>query len=174
MPVGLTNTPSTFMRLMNHVLRAFIGKFMVVYFDENLNEHLDLLCKVVSVLHDEKLYANVSKCTFCMEKFVFLRYIVIAQGIEMDEGKVKAIQDSSTPKSVTKVSFHGLANFYKRFMKDFSAIAAPLIEIVKKSVGFKWNDEHDKGFNLLKEKLCSTHVIALLDFTKAFEVEYDV
>jgi len=55
-------------------------------------------------------------------------------------------------------------------MKDFSIIAAPLIEIVKKSVRFKWNDEQDKGFNLLKEKLCSTHVLALLDFTKAFEV----
>jgi hypothetical protein len=141
MPAGLTNTPSTFMRLMNHVLRAFIGKFMVVYFDENLNEHLNLLCSVVNVLHDEKPYANVSKCTFCMEKILFLRYVVIAQGIKMDEGKVKAIQDSPTPKSVTEVSFHRLANFYRRFMKDFSVIAAPLIEIVKKSIGFKWNDE---------------------------------
>jgi len=126
---------------MNHVLRAFIGKFMVVYFDENLNEHLNLLCSVVNVLHDEKPYANVSKCTFCMEKILFLRYVVIAQGIKMDEGKVKAIQDSPTPKSVTEVSFHRLANFYRRFMKDFSVIAAPLIEIVKKSIGFKWNDE---------------------------------
>ena len=73
-----------------------------------------------------------------------------------------------TPKLVSKGrSFHGLASFYRRFVKDFSIIVAPLIEIVKKSVGFKWNDEHDKAFNLLKDKLCSMPVLALLDFTRA-------
>ena len=77
-----------------------------------------------------------------------------------------------TPKLVSKGrSFHGLASFYRRFVKDFSIIVAPLIEIVKKSIGFKWNDEQDKAFNLLKDKLCSMPVLALLDFTRAFEVE---
>jgi len=150
MPFGLTNAPSTFMRLMNHVLRTFIDKFVVVYFDDiliyskNLNEHFDHLCNVLSVLRSEQLYANLKKCTFCMEKIIFFGYVVTAQGIEMDEEKVKAIRDWPTPKSVSKVRiFHRLASFYRRFMKDFSTIAAPLIEIVKKSVGFKWNDEQD-------------------------------
>ena len=130
------------MSLMNHVLRAFIGKFVVVYFDDiliynkNLTEHLDLLHNVLSVLRSEKLYANLKKCVFCMEKIVFLGYIVTAQGIEIDEEKVKVIWDWPKPKSVSEVrSFHGLASFYKRFVKDFSTTAAPLNEVVKMSVG---------------------------------------
>jgi len=180
MPFGLTNAPSTFMRLMNHVLRPFISKFVVVYFDDilinskNLNKHLDHLHNVLSVLRSEQLYANLKKCTFCMEKIMFLGHVVTAQGIEMDEEKVKAIRDWLTTKSVSEVrSFHGLASFYRRFVKDFSIIAAPLTEIVKKFVGFKWNDEQDEAFNLLKNKLCSASVLALPDFTRAFKVECD-
>ena len=141
---GLTNAPSTFMCLMNHVLRAFIGKFVVVYFDDiliyskNLTQHLDHLRNVLNVLRGEKLYANFKKYTFCMEKIVFLGYVVIAQGIEMDGKKVKAIWDWLVPKSVDEVrSFHGLASFYRRFVKNFSTITEPLNEVVKKSVGCK-------------------------------------
>jgi len=179
-PFGLTNTPGTFTRLMNHVFGAFIGKFVVVYFDDiliynkNLNEHLDHLRNVLNVLRREQLYANLKKCTSYMETFVFHGYVVTAQGIEMDEEKVNVIRDCPTPKSVSEVrSFHGLASFYRRFVKDFSTITAPLTEIVKKSVGFKWNDEQDKAFNLLKDKLCSIPVLALPNFTRAFEVECD-
>jgi len=116
------NAPSIFMHLMNHVLHASIGKFVVVYFDDiliynkNLTEHFDHLGNVL-VLHSEKLY-DLKMYAFCMEKIVFLSYGVTAHGIEMDEEKVKAIQDWPTPKSVSEViSFHGLASFYSFFMK---------------------------------------------------------
>ncbi|XP_052173757.1 uncharacterized protein LOC127789046 [Diospyros lotus] len=180
MPFGLTNAPSTFMRLMNHVLRAFIGKFVVVYFDDiliyskNLEKHMSHLHCVLDVLRKEKLYANSKKCCFCMEKIVFLGFVVSTQRVEVDEEKVRAIKDWPTPTNITEVrSFHGLASFYRRFVKDFSTIAAPLTEVIKKSVGFKWEKAQDHAFHVLKEKLCSAPVLALPDFHKTFEIECD-
>jgi hypothetical protein len=180
MSFGLANAPSTFMRLMNHVLRVFIGKFVVVYFDDilvyskDLNEHILHLRYVFDVLKCEKLYANFKKCTFCMEKVVFLSYIVSTKGIEVDEEKVKAIKEWPTPKSITEVrSFHGLASFYQRFVKDFSTMVAPLTEVIKKNVGFHWRADQENAFATIKERLCSTPVLALPDFNKTFEIECD-
>jgi len=96
------------------------------------------LSYIFNILRSEKLYVNLKKCTFCMERIVFLGYVVIAQVIKIDEEKVKAIQDWPIPKLASEVrSFHRLASFYKCFVKDFSTLVAPLNEVVKKSVGFK-------------------------------------
>lgn len=180
LPFGLTNAPSTFMRLMNHTLRAFIGKFVIVYFDDilvyskNLDEHINHLKCVLEVLRKEKLYANIKKCSFCMERVVFLGYVISAKEIEVDEEKIKSIKEWPTPKSVTEVrSFHGLASFCRRFVKNFSTLVAPLTEIIKKSVGFKWSSEQERAFVEIKEKLCGDSLLALPDFSKTFEIECD-
>ena len=141
MPFGLTNALSTFMRLMNHALRAFIGRFVVVYFDDilvyskNLDEYINHLHCVLAVLRKEKLYANLKKCSFCMDKVVFFGYVVSMKGIEVYRENVKAIKEWPRPKSITDVrSFLGFTSFYCQFVKDFSILATPHIEIVKKSV----------------------------------------
>ncbi|KAL5563453.1 hypothetical protein UlMin_033200 [Ulmus minor] len=70
-------------------------------------------------------------------------------------------------------SFHGLASFYRWFVHDFSSLASPLTEVIKKNVQFKWGKEQEKAFNLIKEKLTNAHLLVLPNFAKTFEIEYD-
>jgi hypothetical protein len=157
-PFGLTNAPSTFMRLMNEVLRAFIGKFVVVYFDDKLiysksiDEHIDHLRDVFNALRDANLFGILEKCTFCTDRVLFLGYVVTPQGIEVNHAKVIAIHGWPIPKILSHVQrFLGLAGFYRRFVKDFNTIAAPLNELTKKGVPFSWGTRQENAFDMLKD-----------------------
>ena len=180
MPFGLFNAPNTFMLLMTQVPRPFFVSFVVVYFDNILiyskteEEHLDHLKQVLQILQENQLFINLKKCTFKTNKLLFLGYVVGEDGIQVDEEKVSAIRDWPTPSSVTEVrSFHGLATFYRRFVRDFSTITAPITECLKKEK-FLWGPEQDQSFALIKEKLCTAPVLALPNFDKIFQIECDV
>jgi hypothetical protein len=181
MPFGLTNAPSTFMRLMNEVLKEFIGKFVIVYLDDILvfsktkEEHIRHLNLVLKRLHDEKLLINLKKCFFMKEELIYLGFVISQEGLKMDPEKIKAITDWPSPRNIHEVrSFHGLASFYRKFIRNFSGICAPILDTVKKEKQpFKWTVAAEKGFKLLKEKITEKPVLALPDFKKLFSVKCD-
>nr|GEW87634.1 RNA-directed DNA polymerase [Tanacetum cinerariifolium] len=179
MPFGLSNAPSTFMCLMNHVLKPFLGDFIVVYFNDilvyskTLEEHQNHLLKLFKLLDGEKLYGNLEKSEFCTNQVTFLGYLVSNQGIQVDEKKIQAIREWLVPQSLQQVrSFHGLALFYRRFIKNFSTIVAPMIEVTR-SKHFTWNPHALLAFEELKKQLSSTLVLVLPCFDEVFEVECD-
>jgi hypothetical protein len=180
MPLGLTNAPSTFMRLMNEVLRSFIGKFVMVYFDDiliyskSLDEHIEHLRAIFGALRETRLFANLEKCTFCTDRVAFLGHVVTPQGIEVDEAKIEAIKSWPIPATLTQLqSFLGLVGFYRRFVRDFSTIAAPLNDLTKKGVPFYWGAAQEHSFNTLINKLTHAPLLQLPDFGKIFELKCD-
>nr|GEU53209.1 hypothetical protein [Tanacetum cinerariifolium] len=179
MPFGLSNAPSTFMGLMNHIFCDFIGRFVVVYFEDilifspNIQQHLQYLRDVFIVLKDQKLFANHGKCHFLITEIVFLGYLISGDGIQMDKTKVHAITSSPPPKTLHDVrSFHGLDSFYRGFIRNFSTIVAPITECLKGS-SFVWTDEAQQAFDDLKIRVTSALVLALPNFHEVFQVECD-
>jgi hypothetical protein len=180
MPFGLTNAPSTFMCLINEVLHSFIGKFVVVYFDDiliyskSLDKHSEHLRVVFGALCEARLFANLEKCTFCTDRVTFFGYVVTPQGIEVDEAKIETIKSWPIPATLTQLrSFLGIAGFYQRFVRDFSTIVAPLNYLTKKGVQFYWGAAQEHSFNTLIDKLTHAPLLQLPDFGKTFELECD-
>jgi hypothetical protein len=109
MSFGLTNAPSTFVRLMNEVHHPFIVKFVIVYFDniliysKSLDEHIEHLRVVFCALREARLFANLKKCTFSTYRVAFLGYVVTPQGIEVDEVKIEAIKSWPIPTVLTQL-----------------------------------------------------------------------
>ena len=179
MPFGLSNAPSICMCLMNQILKPFIGKFVVVYFDDILiyspskESHLQHLKGVLEVLKREKLHVNIKKCRFFTNSSLFLGYIVSAEGIKVDVSKIEAIRSWPIPKTVGEMcSFHGLASFYRRFIKNFSTIIALVTDCMKKG-RFQWSEQVEESIQKIKEMLSSAPVLVLSDFKRVFEVKCD-
>jgi len=158
MSFDLTNTPAAFMDLMSRVFRPHLGKFVVVFIDDILvyskdkEEHADHLRVVLQTLNEHQLYRKLKKCEFWLEEVVFLVHVVTKEGIKVDPQMMKAITDWSKPTNVTEIrSFLGLATYYRRFVKDFSKIASPLTNLLRKVNKFEWIEKCERAFQELKQ-----------------------
>ena len=180
MPFGLTNAPATFCTLMNKIFHPFLDKFVVVYLDDiviysnTLEEHVDHLRQVFRLLRQNELYVKKEKCSFALGEVGFLGHRIKDGRLMMDESKIKAIQEWDPPTKVPQLrSFLGLVNYYRRFIKGYSARAAPLTDLLKKSKAWMWDEKCQQAFEDLKKAMTEEPVLALPDHTKVFEVHTD-
>jgi len=179
MAFGLCNAPATFQALMNDVLRPFLRRFVLVFFDDILiysktwADHLRHLRAVLSELRRHQLFVKRSKCAFGVPSVSYLGHVISEAGVAMDPAKVQAILDWPTPRSARAVrGFLGLAGYYRKFVHNYGTVAAPLTALLKKD-GFSWDDATAAAFTALKAAVTTAPVLAMPDFAKVFVVECD-
>lgn len=168
MPFGLCNAPATFQRLMDTVLMGLNFDICLAYLDDiivysrDLSSHMDRLEKLFQRLREANLKLKPSKCSILQKRVAFLGYCVSGNGIATDPTKIEAVRDWPTPSNLRQCrSFVGLCQYYRRFVPNFSAIAAPLHALTKKGAPFVWSIECQTAFEQLKDALIGADVLAL-------------
>ena len=161
---GLMNAPPTFQRVMNELLAKGRWDFVVVYLDDivifsrNIEEHKQHLADVLSTLHNAKFQVSPSKCSIAVETIEFLSHIVTCDRIEPSPDKIKAILDIAPPKTLSQANqFIGKAGYYRKFIRDFAKIAAPIHKVTNKTRTkrheFVWGPDQQTAFEQLKSIL---------------------
>jgi hypothetical protein len=179
MPFGLCNVPSTFQSLMNHVFRPFLRHFVLVFFDDILiyrktwTDHINHVDQVLHLLSQHHLFLKQSKCSFGAAKVEYLGHLVGKDGIRVDPRNIEAMKDWPHPKTLKSLhGFLGLTGYYRKFVKNYRKIAAPLTDLLKKN-SFTWTLAAAQAFQTLKMAICTTPVLALPNFTNTFMLECD-
>ena len=168
---GMTNSPATFQALMNSVFADLIAKGQVaVYMDDiliyskELKEHRQVVCKVLKRLKHYNLYLKPEKCKFEKNSMEYLGMIISPGEVRMDPSKVATVKDWPTPTMLKEVRvFIGFANFYRRFIKDFSVMAHPLHDLTKKDTPWTWGSPQQEAFDSIKTKFCSEPILKVYD-----------
>jgi len=181
MPFGLTNAPSTFHDMMNHILSDVMDIGVLAYMDDILvyakteKEHDTLVKTVLERLQQNGLAVSPEKCVWKAEEVEFLGYIIGCNGVSMSQDKVEAILSWNSPTSVKETqSFLGFANFYRRFIQDYSRIARPMTELTKKSeTKWEWTPEAETAFKELKHRFTTAPVLGHFDAANPVIIETD-
>ena len=168
MPFGLCNAPATFQRLMDTVLAGMNYETCLVYLDDIIvfshdeHSHLRRLAQLFQRLRDARLKLKPSKCCVLQKRVNFLGYTVSQAGVGTDQAKIEAVRDWPTPTNLRQCrAFVGLCQYYRRFVPNFSDVAAPLHALTKKGVRFVWSNDCRDAFEDLKRALVSADVLAL-------------
>ena len=180
MPFGLCNAPATFQRLMDRVLGTLKWSSCLVYFDDiivvgsSFGDHLRHIASVLMKLREAGLKLKPTKCNFFQKQVAFLGHIVSACGIATDPAKTEVIAKWPTPQSRKEVQqFLGLANYYRRFIKNFGTIAKPLHRLTEKNITFQWTDTCQQAFDNLRKCLMTSPILAHPDWSKSFILDTD-
>jgi transposase InsO family protein len=168
------------MQLMNDTFRDLLDRSVLVFLDDILvfsrteQEHEQHVEEVLRRLRRQQLYAKLSKCELFRQQVEFLGHHIGADGLSVSPDKIAAVRDWPRPGNVRDVrSFLGLANFYRRFVRDYSKLALPLTELTKTDVRFAWSDQQQQAFDALKRALCSAPVLLIPDPELPFTLACD-
>ena len=180
LPYGLSNSPASFQRLMDLVLRDLVGDECHVFIDDvivfgnTIEEHASRLSHVLERFDRANLQLQPGKCVFAQPQVEYLGYIVSRDGIRASPDKTKAVRNFPVPKNVREVrSFLGLASFYRRLVPKFAQIAKPMSELLRKEAPFVWSERQQTAFENLKHILCSEQVLAYPNFDSQFILTTD-
>ncbi|KAL0148230.1 hypothetical protein M9458_056462 [Cirrhinus mrigala] len=181
MPYGLANSPAVFQSFINEVFRDLLKKYVIAYIDDILIysksevEHVDHVRTLLSRLLENQLYIKAEKCEFHVKQTSFLGYNISHEGVKMDETKVKAVTEWPQPNTVKELQrFLGFANFYRRFIHNYSMVSAPLTTLLKgKPSKLRWTEEASNFFATLKERFTTAPILKHPDPDLPFIVEVD-
>ncbi|KAF8753263.1 hypothetical protein RHS01_06867 [Rhizoctonia solani] len=180
MPFGLCNAPATFQHFMNDILRDILDVYVIVYLDDILifsksrEEHVTHVREVLKRLQKHKLYCQLEKCRFFQDQVHYLGIIANGEGVCADPEKISKAVDWATPQTVKGVQeFLGFVNFYRRFIMNFSKLAYPLYQLLRKENPWKWGAEQQESFDNLKRALIESPVLIQPDVSKEFFLECD-
>lgn len=179
MPFGLCNAPSSFQATMNMIFRPFLRRFLIVFFNDiliysaTIEEHVAHVEQAFQVLLDNHFVLKLSKCSFAQQQVEYLGHMVSKKGVEPVAAKVEAVRQWPVPHSIKAFqSFFGLTGFYRRFIKGYASIAAPLVAATTVDP-FQWTAVAQLAFDHLKQALSEAPILALPDFQLPFTVETD-
>jgi len=178
---GMTNLPATFQAMMNKILRDLINEGKVTVFVDDIlvgteteEGHDEIVKEILRRLEENDLYIKPEKCIWKVRKIGLLGVVIGPNGIEMEEEKVDRVLSWPEPKNMKDVrKFLGLANYYRRFIKDFARVARPINVLMRKDVKWQWGVEQQKAFDELKRAFTTKPVLAAPDLNKEFRVEAD-
>ncbi|MCI4388617.1 hypothetical protein PGIGA_G00087940 [Pangasianodon gigas] len=186
MPFGLCNAPATFQRLMGVVLGDLAFDVLLVYLDDviifsrDFESHCARLELVFNRLRQHGLKLKPSKCFLLKPEVKFLGHLISAEGIKVDDEKVKALDTWPVPRNVREVrQVLGFMSYYRRFVPRFAQIARPLHALVsggrrsKTPVTFTWSQECQTALDELKGCLMSPPILAYPDFSEPFRLTTD-